>query len=542
MKTILMKILIVFLAVVFTVLGFYQITMPTYSEMQIKNADFSLEKANEMLKVIAMEPHPSGSEQNEKVREYLVNYLRSLGMQVEVQKEAGISEGMEYHLGNIIAKTSNTSKDGLNILLSAHYDSVATGPGAADDGAGVAALLEAARKISNSKSIKNNIYILLTDGEELDLLGAKSFVKQNKSLSNNIDFVANFEARGNRGPLVMFETSDNNLGILNAYKKFFDFPLGFSFSQDIYKNMPNDTDFTVFKKEGISGMNFAVLDGFDTYHTKNDNVRNLNRQTLMEYGNTAISVVDYFGNISKKEFLNVKQEKSNAIYFPLLKGNLVVYSEELVMPLMVFTLIFFLAILLWGIRKKILDLLEMLKGALIGFGVIIGLTVLSILAVLMIIQLHHLKVKGINVQFFSYENNYAMSILAVVLLLICLIYQFFSKKLILMNLAAGGLCVWTLLMVIGSIFLRGASYIFIVPLIFTMIAFAYYLLRGSARITIAEKTIISAFVMIFTCLIIVPIIYMVYIAMGLGIVWILVFLTLVPLIAQFPFYLQLTRD
>ena len=542
MKTILMKILIVFLAVVFTVLGFYQITMPTYSEMQIKNADFSLEKANEMLKVIAMEPHPSGSEQNEKVREYLVNYLRSLGMEVEVQKEAGISEGMEYHLGNIIAKTSNTRKDGLNILLSAHYDSVATGPGAADDGAGVAALLEAARKISNSKSIKNNIYILLTDGEELDLLGAKSFVKQNKSLSNNIDFVANFEARGNRGPLVMFETSNNNLGILNAYKKFFDFPLGFSFSQDIYENMPNDTDFTVFKKEGISGMNFAVLDGFDTYHTKNDNVRNLNRQTLMEYGNTAISVVDYFGNISKKEFLNVKQEKSNAIYFPLLKGNLVVYSEELVMPLMVFTLIFFLAILLWGIRKKILDLLEMLKGALIGFGVIIGLTVLSILAVLMIIQLHHLKVKGINVQFFSYENNYAMSILAVVLLLICLIYQFFSKKLILMNLVAGGLCIWTLLMVIGSIFLRGASYIFIVPLIFTMIAFAYYLLRGSARVTIAEKTIISTFVMIFTCLIIVPILYMGYIAMGLGIVWIIVFLTLVPLIAQFPFYLQLTRD
>ena len=63
-------------------------------------------------------------------------------------------------------------------MLVAHYDSVPDGPGAADNGASVAATLETLRVIKTQAPLQNDLICLFTDSEEVGLLGAQAFVDQ----------------------------------------------------------------------------------------------------------------------------------------------------------------------------------------------------------------------------------------------------------------------------------------------------------------------------------------------------------------------------
>ena len=51
----------------------------------------------------------------------------------------------------------------------AHYDSVEMAPGAGDDGAAVAAILETTRALVLDAPFKNSVMLIFTDGEEAGL-------------------------------------------------------------------------------------------------------------------------------------------------------------------------------------------------------------------------------------------------------------------------------------------------------------------------------------------------------------------------------------
>jgi hypothetical protein len=140
--------------------------------------EFSSGRALEHVRAIAKEPYPMDSPENAAVRDYLVKELRTLGVEPEVQRataahtwfirfaEAGTPE-------NVLARLEGTNNGGKAFLLMAHYDSVPTGPGASDDGAGVAAMLETLRALKAGPPLKNDVIFLFTDGEERGLLGAR---------------------------------------------------------------------------------------------------------------------------------------------------------------------------------------------------------------------------------------------------------------------------------------------------------------------------------------------------------------------------------
>ena len=88
--------------------------------------------------------------------------------------------------------------------MSAHYDSVPVGPGASDDGVGVATLLEVG-SILKRRPLQRPVILLFNEGEELGLVGARAFLPD--PLSRNVDSLLNFEARGVNGPVTMFETN-----------------------------------------------------------------------------------------------------------------------------------------------------------------------------------------------------------------------------------------------------------------------------------------------------------------------------------------------
>ena len=138
--------------------------------------NFSADRAVQHLNHIAKTAHPSGSIENEKVRNYLVEQLKLMGLKPEIEHSNHASLYPKMLTGgdmyNVIVKLEGTSSDHA-MMMSAHYDSVQQGPGASDDGSGVAALLETIRVLKSAPPLKNDIYFVFTDGEEQGLMGAK---------------------------------------------------------------------------------------------------------------------------------------------------------------------------------------------------------------------------------------------------------------------------------------------------------------------------------------------------------------------------------
>ena len=172
------------------------------------------------ISAIADEPRPVGSAEHDEARAYLLDQLGSLGWRTEVQESIGMfdfgaagTQSMAA-VANVIATKPGTAPTG-TVLLAAHYDTVAGSPGAGDDGIGVGVLLETARALSTADAARNTVMILLTDGEEVGLLGAEAFVRERaKELGTAV--VLNHEARGAGGAPMTFRMSSPNGELIEA--------------------------------------------------------------------------------------------------------------------------------------------------------------------------------------------------------------------------------------------------------------------------------------------------------------------------------------
>jgi len=253
---------------------------------------FSAERAAATLSRLLGEQraHPTGSAANAAVRQRLEAELRALGLEPRVL--TGTSCGM-YALcavvENVVAELPGRLRTPA-IALAAHYDSVAVGPGAADDGSGVAAMLEIARALRRGPPLERSLWLIFTDGEEMGLLGARALSAEREPLTK-LGFVVNVEARGVRGPSLMFETSSPNDGLISAFAASAVRPVTSSAFYAVYKKLPNDTDLTIFRRQGLPGVNFAFLGGTAHYHTPQDDLAHLSRASLQHQGEQALSLV-----------------------------------------------------------------------------------------------------------------------------------------------------------------------------------------------------------------------------------------------------------
>ena len=131
------------------------------------------------LKNISLNVHHVGSTEHKTVQKYIVAELEKLGLKPHIQTQTVINK--KWFAGttteNIIAKIEGDQNSKSLVLLS-HYDS---GPhssfGASDAGSGVVTILEGVRAfLAKNTKPKNDIIIVISDAEELGLLGAQAFV------------------------------------------------------------------------------------------------------------------------------------------------------------------------------------------------------------------------------------------------------------------------------------------------------------------------------------------------------------------------------
>jgi len=280
------SVLAIFLTFILFFVQHFSTQPPDPKGLDTPENEFSAIRAHDILKSLLREnkPHPVGSELNKVIKERLKNELDKLGIEHQEQKTwacasrfAGCAE-VENLIGIIPGKT-----DLPYLAIMAHYDSVPMAPGAGDDGAGVVAILETARALKLEAPFKHPIMLILTDAEENGLIGAEAFFNQHP-LANQVGIVLNVEGSGSSGSSMVLRTSDNNELLIKSYSSENISPYGFSFIKEIFKRMPNDTDFSVVERAKISGIDFAFAGERNHYHTPNDTVENIDLRTIQHHG------------------------------------------------------------------------------------------------------------------------------------------------------------------------------------------------------------------------------------------------------------------
>ncbi|MFC0526561.1 M28 family peptidase [Phytohabitans kaempferiae] len=319
----------------------FDVQPPEPRDASAPAGDFSAARAYRHVEALSTQTHAAGSAANERNRERIEVTLRDLGLSPTVQDTVGTEAGqvsggeggVTYaRVRNVVATLPGTASTG-RVFLVAHYDSVQVGPGGNDDGAGVAAILEVARALTSGPRLRNDVVFVLTDAEEACLCGASAFASSHP-LAADGGVVLNLEARGSGGPVITFETSRRNAALVSAFGRAAPHPVGTSFAVEVYRLLPNDTDFTVFLDKGFAGLNSAYIDGAAVYHTPLDTPASMSRASLQQHGDNTLALAREFGGLD----LSTVEASGDATYFPA-PGGLVHYPGWLTWPLALLALV-----------------------------------------------------------------------------------------------------------------------------------------------------------------------------------------------------------
>ena len=313
---------------------------------------FSADHAKQLIDTFADEPHSVlHTEAHARSRDEIVTMFKDLGYQPEIHSdpmplseatntsqysEAGLDALARLNTENIVVRDPGKTDD--TMMLTAHYDSAVdfektadgrwdpkpgVSSGAADDGYGVATIIETLRAIkADGRTPERSLLIVITDAEELNLLGAMNEMLHHRADYDNVDLIVNIEARGTSGPAVMFETSDTNASATEFFLKNAPRPFATSLMPAVYRMMPNGTDLSIYLKEGFTGLNFASIGNSENYHTASDSPAYSDLTSLQHYGDQVLGLARAWSFDQDTPKLTDDQDR---VFFPVFSGFTVHY-------------------------------------------------------------------------------------------------------------------------------------------------------------------------------------------------------------------------
>jgi len=444
---------------------------PRPLSMDVDLALFSAGRAMKHVRDIAQKPHTMGTQEHARVRDYIVGHMSSLGYLTEVQESSVLIPHGHSLIGGMIRNVVSIQPGLIGdqaIMVVGHYDTQPNTLGAADDTSAVAAMLEAARALKLAGPIKNDLIFLFSDAEEIGMVGAEAFVREH-SLAKKVGLVLNLEARGNSGVAFTFETSARNGWIMEEYAKAVKYPFAGSVMYEIYKRMPNNTDFTVFKEAGYSGFNAAYVEGFVNYHAMTDTPEMLDQGSLQHHGEYIVDIVNHFGGLD----LNDIKAEDRVFFNPAGSWLLVIpsFGQDILLAVVLglMLLVAFLALY----RKRV-SIFALFGGLLVyPLALVFGLFVVW-LAKMAFVSLYPLS-----------DRYYAMNLpsavdffwvfAALALLGFLLIYRLLQKKINVEAMTIGALLVLTALGVALFFYIPTGAYALLYPLFLPLIIWALIL-------------------------------------------------------------------
>ena len=276
-------------------------------------SDFDADRAFEYVKKqVEFGPRPPGSPELEKTRAYIIDELRSFGLNVISDEFHATTPVGDKKMTNIVAELPGPSPD--IIIISSHYDTKLFKEfkfvGANDAGSSTGALMEIARVLAAKKSNKLTYRFVFFDGEEAfcrewddchnpnpadpktplpdNTYGSRHYVSQ---------LVAKNEVSRVKAMILMDMMGSKNLKLGRA-------DLGTTWLQDIvwrtgqqlgYKEFVDSTegvgddDHSPFLKAGIDSLDIIQLSTYYEWHTKDDTLDKISGKSLKIVGDTIIA-------------------------------------------------------------------------------------------------------------------------------------------------------------------------------------------------------------------------------------------------------------
>ncbi|NZA28493.1 M20/M25/M40 family metallo-hydrolase [Luteimonas sp. SJ-92] len=450
------------------------------------STEFSAERARAHLRIIAESPRPLGSAAHARTRGHVVEALRGLGLDPQLQ-QATVVRGTERTVNaaavsNIVARIPGTGS-GQAVVLAAHYDSVPHSPGANDAGNGVAAILETVRALQAGPALRNDVIVLITDAEEPGLVGARAYVDEHP-WARETGIVLNAEGRGNAGPVYMFRTVGANGGMVGTLARSVPGALADSVSNELFKVMPNDTDLSVFRDAGYLGMDFANVRGFTHYHTALDNYEQADPRTLQHHGEYLLALTRAFGRMDLSRLAAPER-----VYFALPLVGIAHYPVAWALPLSLAALALaaWLAVHLyrgghWRPRGAAIGLLHFIAA-------LIGLPVLAVAAWALVGRwvpelawFHH------GAPYDGHRYLLALALPAIAVYLASLAWL--RRRAQPTEMVLGPALVWLLLALATAAWMPGAGYVFLWPLLFALAGLAVVRLHAVRRPAVAAIALV----------------------------------------------------
>lgn len=447
-------------------LAIFATTPPSPLGKDAAPQQFSASRAMVHVEAIAKAPHPIGSAENARVRGYIADQMRALGMEVSTSEAPIGAESLErlnrwsgrqdeaMNLVNVIGVLPGRDRTLPAVMLMAHHDTVWGSPGAADDTAGIAAALEAVRAVKAGGQPARDLVILATDGEELGLEGAKQFFAQNP-LRERVGAVINLEARGGGGRASMFQTSRENGAAAALYARAVTRPAASSLSAFVYSVLPNDTDLTPAIKGPYTAYNLAFIGRPGLYHSPLATPERLDQGSLQDLGQQALELAN--GLLTDKP---LPAKAPDAVFFDVFGLFTAIWPAWLGWPMLVVAV----GAIVLVVRR------DGRAGLVQGAAQMLGLLVVSSLG---LYGLNRLSTLGGHDEY--YDRLASIPRLEVVAALVCtaVLAVLFGTVRGTHVRAAGAVTVMALLGIAMQALAPTAAYIVIVPVLLSALALAW---------------------------------------------------------------------
>lgn len=479
---------------------------------------------NDLLQ-IASKPHSVADKKNlEEVKHFLVHSFSQMDLDPIIHTYDASNWFGNYEIHNITAQIDG-AEEAPYILVMAHYDSVmenlnmepTNSTGMADDGYGVATLLHIAEYFSSGKiPLKNGIKFLLTDSEETGPLeGSIAELEYNEAYYQDVALVINLEGRSNNGPVFMFQSSASNPKLLNLLKNA-NYPVANSLMNDLFRFMPNFTDLSPFLENNYNGLNFSTLGHLKYYHSDEDNLKNLNEETLNHYLLQIVPIVEDFVSNEAISSTDYFAYDSRYTYFNLLPDVIITYSGKTQIFIFIFTIFTFLAAIILLYKKERIQMRRLMHHFAC---LILGLVTAIIIGTLYIFIISLITGITYNPIFmFNIKYDYLIALFGMTLWIAFISFGYWRGHKFSFETLLAGVMLNALLSVIMMLLLPGGAYIFTIPNFFAAL---FVLSHAFNRPLIGNLLSISH--LFLSIILFGTTLYILYYALTVGILGILMF-------------------
>ena len=240
--------------------------------------------------IVGFGPRMTGGYGCEKAASYIKQQFTDMQLTTRYQNWTAWGNRYYHHIytsQNVEGTLTGTDISHTSaIIFNAHYDSVAKGPGANDDGSGTVAVLAAAYALSHF-TFNRTIKFVTFSGEEIGLIGSRMYTKETYERNESILVEINADMIGHdEGSRKMTVTATEDAGwVADVFQRMnTDYTIGLTIDRGTINRVNHKmsgSDFAAFLTYGWESVCCWEGEHDPNFHSAADNMTNVNLSYLV---------------------------------------------------------------------------------------------------------------------------------------------------------------------------------------------------------------------------------------------------------------------